>query len=261
MNNKWEHSIERILNNSTKDRGEPSVPGGGGFEFEPPLSDVPLDKRLLAKNECCLPLAFGQSMLCLRGDDLHDDVVENFLPDRENSNSFWSDYVHAQQDKLGEKCKVTFDYTEPGILCVWQHFLHSEEAKPALYDHHAGDGKRQINCIMLVKKGLTQNRDRKQLCDYMIEQRGVYLFEVKPGHMVCIDARCKLIYETDSDFTHAIPLSDHNLDQLGCPETNAQKLQVREVRLDLSVPRTDKMDLVDNDDGAQQAAKKARKGA
>jgi hypothetical protein len=64
-------------------RNESNGSGGGRFSFEPPLSNVPLDSRLVAKDALCLPHAFGQSLLCLSDSAISEDVLGNFLPDVE----------------------------------------------------------------------------------------------------------------------------------------------------------------------------------
>ena len=60
-----------------------------------------------------------------------------------------------------------------------------------------------------------------------------FIVEIKPGHHVCVDTfhDPPLIYETDVSFTHAIPLSVHNITELGWSAKTDMGGEVREVRL------------------------------
>ena len=194
-----------------------------------------LHRILVGEGRLCVPYAFANAVLLLLDESDPNDLM--LLP---------LDVLNQLSDEQGAIYKI-YAATRPGevpktweeiILSQFQVFLQSKVGKILLRWAAADKLYDQFCDARLVKKPHKQYKHwhASQLHLHLVHCQAVFLLEVAQGHYVCVDTRLgqnpPLIYETDVNHTHAIPLSVESLHHHGWKDiTNKVYGELREVRL------------------------------
>jgi len=197
------------------------------------LPTVPLSPKLLAHGKLCLPYAFVNALLLLKGEKptstptaLPQDVFDNLS---EADSTFYNGYYEQMLAANTTVPKSHFRLRP----AEYQMFLNHGYGRAALEWGNAPESYDQIARANLVKKGYTESGKwtRRQLVDNLLAKKAVFILEIVNGHFVCVDTTSEppLIYETDVQYKHAVVFSEEGLAALECSEKWG--LEVREVRL------------------------------